>query len=240
MQIAAAVVRNLRDTVPDPDLPPTDGLTWRECIARSGPATALDDILSDLWARGIPVIPIDVIPAPSFQGMACMAEGRPAVLIAHRHDEPGRVAFVVAHEVAHLAAHDCGPDEPVVDVDEDAEIDDAAVVEQLAERFASAVLIGESAPPEVGGSSFRELASRAIEIEDTSGADAGAIVSAWARRTGDYGTATMALKALYRATGARRLLRQQLDRHLAHDSVSESDRGLLRCVHGDPTDETAD
>jgi hypothetical protein len=237
MQIAAAVVRTLRDTVPAPEITPPDGLSWHKQIERAGPAVTLKDILTDLWIRGIPVVPLDVLPAPSFQGIACIAEGRPVILLGHKHDEPGRVAFLIAHETGHIAAADCASDRPVVDEDEG--IPDEDDIERRADQYATRVLIGSDLAPLLDGDQFRQLATRAAQLERETGADAGAIISAWAARTRDYGKATMALRALYRHSGARQQLRQHFERHVDLDAATESDRNLLRCVHGDPErDET--
>ena len=118
IQIAEATVRSLRETGSQPAVPPSDGLQWREKIERGGAAITLDDILGDLWQRGIPVVPLELLPAPSFQAIACIVEDRPVILLGYKHDEPGRVAFLLAHEAGHVAAGDCNPDHPVVDGEE--------------------------------------------------------------------------------------------------------------------------
>ena len=231
MQIAAAVVRSSRDTVPAPVITPRDGLSWREQIERARPAVSLDDTLSDLWLRGIPVVPLDVLPTPSFQGIACIAEGRPVILLGHKHDEPGRVSFIVAHETGHIAAGDCTPNQPVVD--EEDEIFDESEMEQLADRYATHVLVGDDSAPVLDDGDFKQLASDASEIEHKSGTDASMIIFAWASRTHDYARASMAVKALYRGSGARRQLRQHFGRHVDIDAATETDRALLRCVYGE-------
>ncbi len=233
LRIAAAVVRSLRDSVPDPVVPPPDGLAWRDLIARAGPAATLDEILDDLWLRGIPVVPLDVLPAPSFQGIACIVDSRPVILLGHKHDEPGRVAFLVVHETGHIASGDCVPDQPVVD--EGDEVIDDSDIERKADRYATQVLVGADSSPIVEQvEHFKELASRAAELETETGADASFIISAWAAQTGDYAKASMAVKALYRAVGARRKLQQHFVQHVDFDAANESDCALLRCVHGDP------
>ncbi len=238
LRIAAALARSLREPTPFPEVPPPDGLAWRKQIEQARPAVSLDDILTDLWLRGIPVVAVAELPAPSFQGLACVVEGRPVIMLGHKHDEPGRLAFVVAHEAGHIAEGDCGPDRPVVDEEE--EIADDADIEQRADRFAIRVLVGSDDVPLVDGASFKELASQASELERSSGADASAVLYAWARRTGEYARALMAVRALYRSSGARRLLRQHFDHHIDLEAATESDRALLRCVYGDPErDETA-
>ena len=192
----------------------------------------LDDILDDLWLRGIPVIPLDVLPVPRFQGIACVALGRPVILLGHRYDEPGRVAFLVAHEAGHIAAGDCGPAQPVVD--EEAEVLDDSDMEHQADHYATQVLVGADMAPVVEGEDFKQLATRAVDLERETGADASFIISDWASRTGNYAIASMAVKALYRAVGARNTLQKHFAQHVDSDAAGESDRVLLRCVLGDP------
>ena len=93
---------------------------------------------------------------------------------------------------------------------------------------------GSDSVPLVDGAQFRELASHAAKLERDTGADASVTVFAWAARTGDYAQASMAVRALYRGSGARRQLRQHFDHHVDLEAAPESDRALLRCVHGDP------
>lgn len=230
LKIAGAVVRNLRDSVaPARDLP-KEGLVWRDQLVDSGPVV-LDDLLVDLWGRGIPVIPIESLPAPSFQGLAGVVEGRPVVVVGHRHDEPGRVAFLVAHEGGHIAAGDCEVGRPVID--EQDEISDSTDLERQADAYATQALVGADSIPEIEGADFRGLAKAAVEHERATGADASALIFSWARTHGDYVTASRAVKALYRAQGARQTLRVHLDRFVDIEAASESDRALLLCVYGD-------
>jgi hypothetical protein len=233
LRIGAAVVRCLRAPAPTPQPLPADPLAWREQIRKGQGPITLHQILDDLWTRGIPVILIDLLPSPSFRGIACVIEGRPVILLGHRHDEPGRVAFSVAHEGGHIAAGDCSPDQPVVD--EEDEVVDTTEIEVRADRYATRALVGNGTAPEVEAAvTYKQLAIRAAELERSTGVDASFIISAWAARTHDYIKASMAGKALYRTVGARRQLRQHFDRHVDLDSANESDRALLRCLSGDP------
>ncbi len=239
LQIATAVVRSLRDHEPSGADLPADGLDWRRELRNPAGTVTLDDILTDLWQRGIAVVPVDVLPAPSFQGLACIVEGHPVILLGHKHDEPGRVAFFVAHEAGHIAAGDCSRDQPVVD-EEDLIVDETEI-ERAADRYATRVLVGKNPIPPLNGGDFKELATHAAELESETGADASTLLFAWAAETGDYSAATMAVKALYRGSGARRKLREHFDRHVDLESAAETDRALLRCVHGDlESDDAAD
>ena len=179
-------------------------------------------------------------PAPSFQGMACVVEGRPVILLGQKHDAPGRIAFIVAHEAGHIAAGDCAKGGPVVDEDDVLATTD---IEARADGFARQVLVGDAHLPvlESGGPiDFKDLAQRAIAVEHATGADASFLVFSWAYKTGDYATAGMAVSALYRNTGARQQLRRLYDRYVDFDTAGDTDRSLLCCVHGGPArDETA-
>jgi Zn-dependent peptidase ImmA (M78 family) len=197
----------------------------------------LDDLLGDLWQHGIPVVAIEKLPTPSFQGAAFVVEGRPIIVIGQKHDEPGRVAFFIAHEAGHVAAGDCQPGQPVVD--EEDEVLDEADLERKADTYARCVLVGGDAVPPITGDSYKQLASNASQVERESGADASIAIFAWASRTGDYATASMAVKALYRGSGAKRKLREHLERHVDFEAATESDRALLRCVSGELADAAA-
>ena len=235
IQVASAVVRSLRQAIAAPMQLPANGLLWHDQIQRGADGTIrLNDLLGDLWERGIPVVPLDLLPTPSFQGLACLVEGRPVVLLGHKHDEPGRVAFFIAHEVGHIANGDCSPDTPIIDGEGEEEVPDDTAMERAADQYATSVLVGNNVLPDVDANNFRDLAKRSGEIERSHGIDAGAVIFAWARRTGNYQQAVMAVKALYRAAGARRLLREHFDRHVDLDSATESDRALLHCVFGNP------
>ena len=235
IRIATATVRNLRDSVPHPQPPPRDGLQWRALMAANQRALTLSDLVEDLWRRGIPVVPIALLPTPSFQGMACIVTDRPVILLGHDHDEPGRVAFIVAHEAGHIAAGDCATEQPVVD-EEDVIADDDEI-ERGADHYATCVLVGtaERLNTPSGPRDSRELAKEAVATERQTGADASFVISSWARQTGDYATATMAVKALYRHGGARQQLHQLFERHVDISTAAETDRRLLLCLHGDST-----
>ena len=228
IRIATAVVRNFRGVHSSIEIPPSDPAEWRMSIQQSGSRLVLTDIVSDLWKRGIPVVPLEVVPTPSFQGMACLIEDRPVILLGHKHDEPSRVAFIVAHETEHIIAGDCGRDQPVVD--EEYEISDASDIELRADTYATRFLLGDVAPSILRVENFKDLAQKAELMEGATGADASALIFAWARDTGDYATATMAVKALYRAVGARSQLLRIFKKHVDVDDAPETDRDLVRCV----------
>jgi hypothetical protein len=235
-QIASAVLRNLRQPSAAVQMPPLEGRTWRNEIQQNRAPNAvvrLDDVISDLWKKNIPVVPVDFLPAPSFQGLACIIGDRPVILLGQKHDAPGRLAFFIAHEVGHIASGDCTPDQPIIDEDE-LVVDDTST-EIKAEAYAVEALFGGIDVAEIDAGDYKELAKRAIEIERSDGIDAGATIFRWAAKTSDYALASLAVQALYRASGARRLLRRAFDEYVDVESATESDRSLLLCIFESPS-----
>jgi len=231
LAVAAAIVRSLKDSDAVVRTLPQDPLSWRASIGRQGVALSLDAMLCDLWARGIPVVPVDLLPTPNFQGLACVIDNRPIIVVGHQYEAPGRVAFVVGHEAGHIAAGDCSAEKLVVDQDE--EVEDDSDIECRADLYSTRLLIGSDRAPMVAGANFLELAKQAVGFERTQGADATTTLFAWARTNRDYPTASMAVKAMYRHLGGRALLRKHVLANVDFDSATESDRSLLRLVIGD-------
>lgn len=236
IQVASAVARNLAPHIPDPiangNLPGTGG-SWRSQLPHPSQSPGFAEIVADLWSRGVPVVPAPELPAPAPQAIACIVEGRPVIVLGHRHDAPGRVAFIVAHEAGHVANGDCAPEQPVVD-EEDEAADDSEM-ERKADQYALGVLTGDRPIPQLDlspSTGFRDLATGAIETERSTGVDATTVIYSWARESGDYVRASQAVQALYRHQGARLEMQNQFWQNIAVSSLPETDRELLRCIDG--------
>ena len=232
LQVARATLRCWRGSIPDLRLPPTDPASWREQIPRAGQPVHLADVVSDLWQRGVPVIHVAITPSPSFQGMVCVVDDRPVVVLAHDFDEPARLAFVIVHEASHAVHGDCAPNQPVVD--EEDVVEDDHEMERRADIYSVRVLAGPAPIPQLDERGIKELATKAVEIERDHGVDAALVIRAWGKRTNEHSKATQAVQALYRMKGGKRTRRDAFDRHVDLDGAAESDRALLRCLHGDP------
>ena len=235
IRLSQAVIRNLR--LPGViEAPIADPLEWRGILQSGANGTVqLGDILRDLWNKGIPVIPLDVLPTPSFQGLAYIVDAHPVIVLGHRYDEPGRVAFLVAHETGHILAGDCSPGTPVLDENE--AVQDESAMEYAADRFARRLLVGDATVTisEETGADAKVIAQQAIDLESQTGVDASSMIYAWASKTRNYSAATMAVKALYRSTGARKQVREIFDEYVDLGCAGDSDLDLLRCVYGQPS-----
>ncbi len=142
LSVAGAVLRSWAGGLPPLVSLPSDGVAWHEQLRGSDNHVQLRHVISDLWERGIPVIHLEVVPSPSYQGMACVVDGRPAIVIAHDIDEPTKLAFVVSHEAGHIARDDCDAEHPVVDEEDEDVVADDREMEKLASQYATRALAG--------------------------------------------------------------------------------------------------
>jgi len=236
LQVGAATIRNRRDAETLPALPGPNPQLWRELMGVHGTIT-LNVLLTFLRNRGVPVVPLRTSPSPTFQALATLVDSVPVIVLGHRIDEPGRVAFLIAHEIGHIVHGDCQPGCPVIEASDESEDDSS--IEIRADAFAQALLLGQREIPEVQADNFRMLADEALRQETTEGVDAGAVIWAWAQKTRDYATAQRALAALYRNVGAQREMKRSFEAFVDIENATDSDRDLLRCVVGDLDDDAA-
>ena len=233
VEVAKAVVRNLTEGQ-QPVIPSRDPLVWRDKLTSELNGTIqLRDILNHLWSTGIPVIQLnDYVPRPRFQALACVVDNHPVVVLGHTYEEPGRVAFLVAHEIGHITAGHCT--EAITILDESAEVNDDSQDEMEADEYAQDFLVGPEVPTLIHDweqLDARTLAQRASQLEDETGADASYMIYRWAAKTLDYPKATAAVRALYQASGAQRQLSDLYLANVHAIDASESDMGLLQCVN---------
>lgn len=231
LSLASAALRSLRQSLPSIALPPTDSSEWRRLLLQAKKIVDLETIATDLWRRGIPVLHVDVSPSPRFQGLACIVDGRPVVLVGHDIDTPARLLSHIAHEAAHIVRGDCEEGAPVVD--EDDLVSDRDEMERAADHFALVVALSPDKLPSPPEGDFKAVAAAASKLARERAIDSGSIVWSWAPRLDDYATAQLALKALYKHAGGARTLRQLFEKHVDVEGASDSDRALLRCVKGD-------
>lgn len=235
LSVAAAVLRSTRGALPPVDPPPRNPTHWHRELARGGRGVTLGTATADLWRRGIPVLHLEVLPSPRFQGLACLINGRPVVVIGHDTDVPSRLLSHLAHEAGHIVHGDCAEDAPVVD--ENDETLDRSQMERDADRYAVESALGESPPDAPGGAirtDFKRLAQHASLVGRERGLEVGSLIWSWTIKTKEFGVGVQALKATYKHLGGARAIRAQFDQHVDLSAASESDRALLRCVKGDP------
>lgn len=139
IQIAHAVIRNLRDDAPAVP-PPRIGRTWHaELSCGSDLPVALQTIVGDLWNRHIPVVPVTRMPQPDFQTLGCVIQGRPLVMMSDRVRDHWDAAMHTAHQIGHIVTGDCANDKVVTHRDSP---DSDRHSETRADAFARGVIVG--------------------------------------------------------------------------------------------------
>lgn len=233
LRVAGAVVRNLSTTTPQVQALPTDASEWRRHLLQQGQPPTLQSVVPELWGRGIPVIHMELLPSPKFQGLAAIVHGRPVVVLGQMQDAPARLAFWMLHEAAHIGYGDCSGDQVVVDESEESSPAHDKL-ELRADAFAWRVLTGGGDLPPAPSFVPKKLAQFAVDVAASLKADPGIVVWSIAHRAGQYPAGAAALRALFRDTGGQQVLRVALDEYLDLDSATEFDRQLLRCIARDP------
>lgn len=216
-QVGGSVVRCRRyQGLPQAKVP-YSSLEWHKELTSAGTPVSLSAMLEDLWGRGVAVIPVDEFPEPRFQSMVCFVENRPAILIGRQYDDTGRVAFVIAHIIGHILGKHFTPERPVLI--EDGQVQDNSVMEMDAVKFAIEVMLGENAEVNIDDFATRLLTTSVGVFNAHS-------------KSLDYSRAPLAVKALQKGQGARRLMLRYLEANLSMSVASERDRELLRCTYG--------
>lgn len=237
-RVLAATIRSLR-AVPREEELLRDPREWRQLLTRDGAPPSLATVTADLWRLGIPVVPIEVLPAGKrFMALATKINGRGAIAIAHADDAPARLLFWLAHEAGHLANGDCDDGVAVVDAEEARDQGDEREV--AADRFALLMLSGSASGLQLRKRGAVAMAAEAETLGGQQDVDAGHLVLSSAenrRRAGDkdaYAEANLALRELWLHQGGQAELRRQFDEHVDLLAANEDDRSLLRCVRLDP------
>ena len=68
LRIAHAVVRSLREPSREVRVPPASAFVWQSELRGLVAEADVTALIPNLWARGIPVVHVEVLPVPKFQG----------------------------------------------------------------------------------------------------------------------------------------------------------------------------
>ena len=217
---AAIVLPHLRNVPPLPaHLSVGDLRTW---ILTRHRVVDLPALLDAAWAHGIAVFHFAPLPsaARKFAGMAYYEGKRPVVIITTGYDAPPRVAFYLAHEIAHVLRGHVQPGGAMIaDADLDHRTEDED--ERRADRDALELLTGEREP------TFRAklglfapgLARAAREYEQARRIHAGTVALIYGKTAGRMPVAMQALKLMNMDTGARRLIADAMRRRIVSEEA---------------------
>ena len=212
---AQIVLPHLRDVPPLPaHLNIRDLRLW--ILARHR-AVDLPALLDAAWAHGIAVFHFSPLPLAGrkFAGMAYYEDKRPIVILATGYDAPPRVAFYLAHEIAHILRGHVKPGGAMLaDADFDRRAEDKE--EREADGDALELLTGERQPafPTIYGMTAAKLAPKARAYEREHRVHAGTVALIYGKTANRMPVAIQALKLMNMDTGARRLISDALRRRI--------------------------
>ena len=177
----------------------------------------LPALLDAAWAHGIAVFHFAPLPtaAKKFAGMAYYEGKRPVVILATGYDAPARVAYYLAHEIAHILRGHVVPGGAML-ADADFEKGREDDEEREADGDALELLTGERAPkfPAIYGMTASRLAVAAREYERQHRIHAGTVALIYGKTAERMPVAVAALAQMNMGTGARRLIADALRRRV--------------------------
>lgn len=135
----------LIDATPVGALPPQiSPMTLRAAILERKPSVALDGIIETYWTLGIPVVKPRFAPLRRrrMQAMSMSIQGRYSALVSRSTRNPAKLAFILAHELGHIALGHVGTSSAFLEMEDPLTLTNRDQEEQVADNFALQLLIG--------------------------------------------------------------------------------------------------
>lgn len=204
---------------------------------------SLASLVDACWSVGIPVIPIPNLPVGirKMDGAVIKVGNRPAIIISKKKTSRAWLAFIVAHEIGHIACRHLERYDSIVDVSlqEQATYEAESSTdtqEQEADAFALSLLGGEAVDSAISDwptwISPVDLAVRAKESAPSLGIDSGHLVLRFAFKTKHWPDAMIALRFLSEDTDAESVMKSALQRNLNLDLVANDLKELVCQITG--------
>lgn len=212
------VVPYLRDLPAMPANLTAAGL--RKWILERNPTVDLGGLLDASWTHGIAVVHFAPLPteAKKFAGMAYYEGDRPVIVLASGYDEPARLAFHLAHEVAHVIRGHVKPGGQILcEASFDGANEDRE--EREADGDALELLTGHPNPvlKPIYGLTAPKLKAESLREEKRSGIHAGTLALIYGKTAKRMPVAVKALALMNMNTGARKIIAGALGRRLMGD-----------------------
>ena len=198
-------------------LVPLQAAALRDSILKDAGSVGLEQLVYWSWRIGMPLVHVTGWPKGLRRpdAMCLRVENRPVILIVRNEVTPAKLAYLVAHEIGHIASGHLRADGNSVLVDEALPVNseqsasdedeveaDAFAGVLLGEKEASGIVkaIGPSVSSELKLASQASLACRGKSVNP------GQVILAWGRTYKDWKTTNMALKYLQTTQPAPRLI----------------------------------
>ncbi|WP_321368602.1 ImmA/IrrE family metallo-endopeptidase [uncultured Desulfuromusa sp.] len=204
---------------------------------------SLTSLIDASWAMGIPVIPVTNLPVGvrKMDGAVIKVDGRPVIIISKKKSSRAWLAFIVAHEIGHIASGHLEINDTIIDVSLQEQATYAVessrdMQEREADSFALSLLGGDGVDREISTwpswASPADLAVRARKSAADLRAESGHIILRYAFESKRWPDAMAALRFLSEDSDAETVVRGGLQRNLDFDLVAEDLRDLICQVTG--------
>jgi Zn-dependent peptidase ImmA (M78 family) len=199
----------------------------RDLILQKYQSVNLEGLLEFCYEFGIPVIHFDkkLNGESKFDGMVTVCEDRPVIVISLSRKYSAWLAFILAHELGHIAKRHILKGMLVDTSFSDGERDPD---EDEADSFASKLLFGDSDLKWSNKLSPNDLLSKARSLSDDYRIDSGAAVLNYAWHTKDWQGAMAVLKKLEPEANAPEKINAFLNQYLQPQNIDADSRDFLR------------
>jgi hypothetical protein len=196
----------------------------REQILQSGvPCVALEALLDYCWGHGIPVIHVGEFPAKAkkMDGLSARIDGRPVIVLSKNIRSKSAMAFILAHELGHLALGHLPADMDLI-LDQSWDKNESDWEEEEANAFASHLLTGMKDPKFSAARNLNaeQLAAAATKLGNEHKIAPGVVALnyGWTKRF--FPVAFAALKVLEPGEHAAEVVGQRMVGHIDEDLIS--------------------
>jgi hypothetical protein len=206
----------------------------REQVLTNSRAVDLQTLCQWCWSTGLPVVHLRAWPKGLRRpdAMCALIDGRAVILVVRAEKAPARLAYLVAHELGHIALGHLQENKGTVLVDEALAVDKQASVsdpdERAADDYAIELLGGNqlrSAAAALAKSpdSPLELVAAAMDIAQRAKLDAGQVLLTWGRNSGEWAQVNAALRYLMDSDAAPEVINALAMRSLRMELLGSDD-----------------
>lgn len=198
---------------------PTNPLDIRKEILQHHSIVDLSSLLEYCWEIGIPVVYFNDYPknASKFQGMIQWHHQKPVITISYKSQQKARLAFILAHELGHLALSHVKDNSYI---DYQIKFNSPEKEEEEANQFAVSLLLGEAnncLENKLIYNSYDLIEEANKIIKENSHLDIGCIILNHAWHKKKWGMANKALNEIFPDEDAGKLINQFLANRLNWD-----------------------
>lgn len=219
---------------------PASPLDLRAAVLQESQYVGLTQLVALCWGVGIPALSLRVFPLPQkrMHAMTVRVGENHGVLIGRESHYPAQAAYVVAHELGHIALNHVRESVAVVEMADPMQLAPAQRddEEDAADRYALALLTGEEEPQVTANFTHfnsTELAQAAIDAAPEHRIDPGVIVMCLGHATGKWKQVFAALKKVPDGHSTKPIgesLNEIADHQLDWTALSEDGSEYLRAV----------